>query len=93
MRRIAGLLLFSILCLLQLRLWNGHGSFQQVAGLAIEVASEEQKVTKLKERNMTLEAEVQDLKHRLGAIEERARTDLGMIRQNETFFQIAVNGP
>jgi cell division protein FtsB len=43
----------------------------------------------LKDRNETLEAEVQDLKTRLGALEERARTDLGMIREGEVFFQHA----
>ena len=78
--------------LLQVRLWVGDGSILALHGLQKEVALQQENVEKLKERNQTLEAEVQDLKHRLGALEERARTDLGMIRKNETFYQFPVNG-
>lgn len=77
---------------LQLRLWIGDGSITQVRALSKEVALQQEKVEKLKERNQTLEAEVQDLKHRLHALEERARTDLGMIRQGETFYQYSLKG-
>lgn len=73
--------------LLQIRLWTGEGSFLQVRALQKEVALQEEKVAKLTERNRTLEAEVQDLKLRSEALEERARTDLGMVRRDETFFQ------
>lgn len=81
-----------ILILLQIKLWKGDGSFTEVASLKKEVALQQEKMDKLKERNQTLEAEVQDLKHRLHALEERARTDLGMIRQGETFYQFADKG-
>lgn len=84
------LFLISLLVLLQLRLWIGDGSLQEVRSLQKEVAHTQEKVIKLKERNETLEAEVQDLKHRLGALEERARTDLGMIRHGETFYQYSI---
>ncbi len=77
---------------LQVRLWIGDGSITQVRALSKEVALQQEKVEKLKERNQTLEAEVQDLKHRLHALEERARTDLGMIRQGETFYQYSLKG-
>ncbi|MCS5711190.1 septum formation initiator family protein [Candidatus Berkiella aquae] len=79
--------LIGLLLLLQFRLWRGDGSLAQVHHLRQEISIEQEKVTTLKERNQTLEAEVQDLKNRLGALEERARSDLGMIRKNETFFQ------
>ena len=81
---LAGLLL-----MLQGRLWFGDASLFEVHSLKKEIALQESKVEKLKLRNLTLEAEVQDLKHRLSAIEERARTDLGMIRQGEKFYQYA----
>lgn len=79
--------LIGLLVILQFRLWRGDGSLAQVHHLRHEISIEQEKVTVLKERNQILEAEVQDLKKRLGALEERARSDLGMIRKNETFFQ------
>ena len=81
---LAGLLL-----MLQARLWFGDASLFEVVSLKKEIALQQSKVEKLKLRNLTLEAEVQDLKHRLSAIEERARTDLGMIRHGEKFYQYA----
>lgn len=86
------IILTIMLILLQVRLWIGDGSITQVRALSKEVALQQEKVEKLKERNQTLEAEVQDLKHRLHALEERARTDLGMIRQGETFYQYSLKG-
>jgi cell division protein FtsB len=81
-----------VLILLQIRLLIGDGSITQVHALQKEVALQQEKVASLKERNQTLEAEVQDLKHRLGALEERARTDLGMIREKESFYQYSISG-
>lgn len=78
--------------LLQGKLFIGNGSIVQVLSLKKEVKQQQEKVLELKERNQTLEAEVQDLKHRLGALEERARTDLGMIRQRESFYQFSSAG-
>jgi len=76
-----------LLLVLQFRLWKGDGSLAQYRHLRTEISTQQEKVEALKERNQTLEAEVQDLKNRLGALEERARSDLGMIRKNETFYQ------
>lgn len=76
-----------MLVLLQVRLWHGDGSLLQVRALRQEIAVQDEKIGKLKTRNITLEAEILDLKQRLGAIEERARTDLGMIRAGESFYQ------
>ncbi len=83
-------LLIGLLIVLQIRLWRGDGSLAQVRHLRQEISVEQEKVTALKERNQTLEAEVQDLKNRLSALEERARSDLGMIRKNETFYQHSI---
>ena len=76
-----------LLVLLQAKLWFGDASVPKIFALRQDVKVQEEQVEKLKLRNQTLEAEVQDLKHRLSAIEERARTDLGMIRKGESFFQ------
>ncbi len=77
---------------LQIKLFVGNGSLFQVHSLQKEVALQQEKVQKLKERNQTLEAEVQDLKHRMEALEERARTDLGMVRNKESFYQFLPEG-
>lgn len=82
---IVGLML--LLVALQLRLWQGDGGIVEVWALQEQLIQQTQTVETLQQRNQLLEAEVQDLKHRLGALEERARTDLGMIKQGETFFQ------
>lgn len=81
----------ALIFVLQIRLWYGEGSYLQVRSLQKEVEKQQAHTEKLRERNQTLEAEVLDLKKRLGAIEERARTDLGMIRQGETFYQYSIS--
>jgi cell division protein FtsB len=84
---IAAILLF-LLLILQYTLWLGEGGLVRVWSLNEQVAAQEQENAKLRERNKALEAEVLDLKQGLEAIEERARTDLGMIKKNETFHQV-----
>ncbi len=80
--------LFSLLLILQYTLWFGNGGLLRLWQLKAKV--EEQKVEnkQLLERNRALEAEVLDLKQGMEAIEERARSDLGMIKKDETFFQV-----
>ncbi len=82
------LLLIFLLVLLQYRLWVGDGSLAEVWDLYQQVEMQTQENQRLRERNQALEAEVQDLKQGLEAIEERAREELGMIRDGETFYQI-----
>jgi cell division protein FtsB len=82
----AGLLI--LLVLLQYRLWFGDGSVREVARLQTEIAAQEAQNDRLRERNRTLAAEVQDLKKGTTAIEERARTDLGMVGKSETYYQV-----
>ena len=82
----AGLLV--LLVLVQYRLWFGDGSVREVAQLQTQITAQEEQNSRLRERNRTLAAEVQDLKKGTTAIEERARTDLGMVGKSETFYQV-----
>lgn len=82
-------ILGGVLLLLQVRLWTGDGGIMQGVILKRDVIKQETLVAKLKDRNVTLEAEVKDLKNRLEALEERARADLGMVREGETFYHEA----
>jgi cell division protein FtsB len=87
LRVVAVLLLLAFLAL-QYRLWLSPNGMRDLwrTEQAIEVQTEENE--RLAERNRTLAAEVRDLKEGRAAIEERARTDLGMVGGNETFFQV-----
>ncbi len=83
---IAGLVV--VLALLQYKLWIGNGSFAEVYRLDQAIAEQQQENAAFKERNLALEGEVNDLRHGMDAIEERARSELGMIKENETFFRV-----
>ncbi|GAB6067523.1 hypothetical protein JCM13664_08410 [Methylothermus subterraneus] len=73
---------------LQYRLWFGDGGFLERYRLERQVAELKALLKERRERNQALEAEVEDLKHDLAAVEERARRDLGMIREDETYFMV-----
>ncbi len=75
------------LLVLQYRLWVGEGSLAEVYTLRDEIARQKQELARLRQRNRALQAEVVDLKTGLDAIEERARSELGMIRKGEIFYQ------
>jgi cell division protein FtsB len=77
-----------ILVLLQYRLWLGDGGLRDVYQLRAEIEAQREQNRALQERNRTLAAEVQDLKKGTVAIEERARTDLGMVGPGETYYQV-----
>jgi cell division protein FtsB len=83
---VAGLVV--ILALLQYKLWIGNGSFAEVYRLHQTIAAQEQENAASKERNLALQAEVDDLTHGMDAVEERARSELGMVKNNETFFRV-----
>ena len=83
---LAGLLF--LLLVLQYRLWFGEGSYAHRAELTRQVEQQRQRNERLEERNRILSEEVEGLRHDPGAIEERARTDLGMIANDETFFLV-----
>jgi len=86
------MVLLLLLALLQYRLWLGQGDLPEVWRLQDELRQQHQENQALQERNASLAAEVADLKQGLGAIEERARSDMGMIKKGETFYQIIVPG-
>ena len=77
-----------LLMLLQFKLWFGEGSVMDVWQLKDAIAKQQATNAQLKERNQALIAEVNDLKQGLDAIEERARSELGMIKKGETFYQV-----
>lgn len=80
--------LSGILLVLQYQLWVGDGSIAELRRLEADVEERRLENERLDERNRDLESEVLALKEGLDAIEERARTDLGMIRDDETFYLI-----
>jgi cell division protein FtsB len=81
-------LLTVLLLLLQYKLWVGDGAVPEILHLQKEVEKQQQLQKTLEERNASLAAEVKDLKQGYGAIEERARSEMGMIGKDETFYQI-----
>jgi cell division protein FtsB len=87
MRLLIGVLLL-LLIGLQYKLWLGDGSLSEVVQLSSELDIQREKLRLLEERNKILEAQVLDLQNGLDAFEEKARNDLGMIKQGETFIQI-----
>ena len=82
------LILIALIAALQYPLWLGKGSWSGVWEVDRHLHNQIQTNQKLRVRNAALDAEVRDLKQGLGAIEERARSELGMIKQDEIFFQI-----
>lgn len=81
-------LLLVVLVALQYRLWVGEGSLAEVSTLKRQLAAQRDALSDLQERNATLQAEVDDLKQGVAAIEARARSELGLIREGETYFQL-----
>ena len=77
-----------LLILIQYPLWLGKGSWLRVWDLSRQLDSALVKEQELRERNAKLASEVQDLKEGTGALEERARYELGLIKDNETLVQI-----
>ena len=88
MRRTVTLILLAMLLLLQYPLWLGKGSWLKVWDLNRQVESQQQINQQTQTRNAVLDAEVRDLKQGTAAIEERARSELGMIKRDEVFFQV-----
>ena len=86
--KVLGLILIALIALLQYPLWLGKGSWLKVWEFDQQVITQHEINQKLQIRNATLDAEVRDLKQGSDAIEERARSELGMIKQDEIFFRI-----
>ncbi|BAU57475.2 cell division protein FtsB [Halorhodospira halochloris] len=87
MRWVIGALAL-LLALLQFQLWFGPGSVPTLIELHSSLDEQRQANERAQARNDALAAEVEDLKEGLDALEERARYQLGMIREDETFYQV-----
>lgn len=88
MLRWIALILVILLIALQVRLWTGQGGLRDVWRLQQRVTEQKAENAQLKKRNETLSAEVEDLKHGEEAVEERARSELGLLKPGETFYQV-----
>ena len=86
--RWVALVLIALIGLLQYRLWIGDGSVADLRDLRARIAETESELERLQTRNSALAAEVEDLRGGLDAIEERARSELGMIRRGEVYLQV-----
>ena len=85
--KILAVVLSALIIVIQYPLWLGKGGWARVWHVDQELQTEKEKNVSLEQRNAALAAEVRDLKQGTEAIEERARSELGMIRGDEVFFQ------
>ncbi len=85
--RVVLILLVVLFVLLQYKLWSDDGGIAEIWRLQRAIEAQQREIDDLKQRNAALQAEVEDLRGGLAAIEERARSELGLIKEGETFFQ------
>jgi len=86
--KIIALVLLGLLIWLQYKIWLLDGGIPEIVQLEQDVEQVELEVKQLRERNQSLDAEVKDLKKGLDAIEERARSEMGMIKEGEIYYQV-----
>jgi cell division protein FtsB len=86
--RVLTLIFVILIASLQYPLWLGKGSWLRVWDLNRQITEQKDRNKVLKARNDTLDAEVRDLKQGYAAIEERARSELGMVKSDEVFYQV-----
>ena len=86
--RLLALTLAALILLVQYPLWLGKGGWLRVWEVDQQIRFQHEANRQLQARNAALDAEVKDLKVGLEAVEERARSELGMVKDNEIFFQI-----
>ena len=91
--KILAVTLAAFVLLLQYPLWLGKGGWLRVWSLDRQVQEQKEENARLRQRNGALDAEVRDLKQGFDAIEERARYELGLIKQDEIFFQVVTPRP
>ncbi len=77
-----------VLSLLLVSLWIGHGSYPEIWKLEQDIKKQKQMNNLQEEKNRQIEAELEDAREGYAAVEERARSELGMIKKKETFFEI-----
>lgn len=88
-KRLIPAILLALLVIFQAQLWIGRGSLQHVSELKGRLAAQQQANTEAQARNERLGAEVRDLQEGLEMVEEKARRELGMVKPDEIFVQIA----
>jgi cell division protein FtsB len=88
-KRFVPTLLIGLLIVLHAQLWFGRGSVRKVSELQSELDTQKQKNAQAALANERLSAEIRDLKEGLEIVEEKARSELGMVKNNEIFVQIA----
>jgi cell division protein FtsB len=81
-------ILLVVLIALQTKMWFGEGGYRDVKRLAERVEEQARENETLAQRNRELQAEVEDLRQGLQAVEERARSELGMVKESERFYQV-----
>jgi cell division protein FtsB len=92
--RLVTVVLIGLIVLVQYPLWWGHGGWLHVHELQQQLAAQQKKNSDLKLRNERIEGEVQDLQNGTAAVEERARYEMGMIKDSEVFVQfVSPNAP
>lgn len=91
--RLLLLLLVALLFGLQYAYWWGKGGRGELRELQTQIAQQQDEIQRLQDRNATLTAEVADLKQGLEAIEELARSEMGMIKADEEFFRVVEPRP
>ena len=92
--RLVTVVLIVLLALIQYPLWWGHGGWLSVHELQQQLANQLQKNADMKLRNDRIAGEVQDLKNGTSAVEERARYEMGMVKDGEVFVQfVSPNSP
>ena len=88
MRRPVPLILLTLLVIFQLQLWFGRGSIPNVARLGQELSAQKQSNARADQINQRMGAEIRDLREGLEIVEEKARSELGMVKSNEIFVQV-----
>ena len=88
-KRLVTLLLIALLAILHAQLWFGRGSVPNVARLQREIEEKRLSYAQATLTNDRLSAEINDLREGLEIVEEKARSDLGLVKNNEIFVQIA----
>lgn len=91
--RVVPLLLLALLATIHAQLWAGRGSVQHVRTLHQRIAGQQLANDQARQENERLASEVQDLREGLDTIEEKARSELGMVRQGEIFVQVVRPAP
>jgi cell division protein FtsB len=86
--RVLIAILVLLFVMLQYKLWLGEGGSRAVSRLEERVQTQIEENQVLEQRNFELRAEVEDLRERLDAVEERARNELGLIKEDEEFYQV-----